>query len=450
MLMVVISVYYRVDSHTFVKQLSLAQESAELQRLTSLTEDELLEDYQLNKSKDLSYLKTVTNGCYTGTDILFPYATLKKILDLWKNELYLTLEGPKGCGKTVLCAILYQMMASSEQNTSVFLSLKSFEISRTSQYFDDFDFGLDKKDEKYIYKTIQNIAKTEKPLFVFLDLSLVQDSNLNQFSEFLSAVQELESNETVRFLLSISSGGRHPNNLDMGASNLQRYENILKKFQTVCINGFTKQQAKLCFESTNKNLTFEQVYPFTGCNPLLLCLVAKSVNLNQVTSCVSTKVENFMTWNLKLLKEGPGLVDHLMKQRLGETVQLAYMACREAPVDCQMEAKFMNSWLGKHHLAIVEDVSLETMTVLEDQDDKSATVPQGTAETKRIIRWNFPTLGTEYLDTVEHFVSNPDFKAKVNEICIKEPIFAGFWLENMFVSHYIHRTDITFDCTAAI
>jgi len=284
---------------------------------------------------------------------------------------------------------------------------------------------------------------------VFLDLSLVQDSNLNQFSEFLSAVQELESNETVRFLLSISSGGRHPNNLDMGASNLQRYENILKKFQTVCINGFTKQQAKLCFESTNKNLTFEQVYPFTGCNPSLLCLVAKSVNLNQVTSCVSTKVENFMTWNLKLLKEGPGLVDHLMKQRLGETVQLAYMACREAPVDRQMEAKFMNSWLGKYHLAIVEDVSLETMTVLEDQDDKSATVPQGTAETKRIIRWNFPTLGTEYLDTVEHFVSNPDFKAKVNEICIKEPIFAGFWLENMFVSHYIHRTDITFDCTAA-
>ena len=80
-------------------------------------------------------------------------------------------------------------------------------------------------------------------------------------------------------------------------------------------------------------------------------------------------------------------------------------------------------------MALVEDMYVTTATVFEDQNDETLATNEQVTSKAMTLRWNFPTFGIMYLDTGD--------KNEVMQICQKESIFAGFWLESMFVSHHI-------------
>ena len=56
----------------------------------------------------------------------------------------------------------------------------------------------------------------------------------------------------------------------------------------------------------------------------------------------------------------------------------------------------------------------------------------------------------KYLDILKNFVETTD-EDKVMQICRKEGIFAGFWLECMFVTHYqTSYANLSFDCLCLV
>jgi len=96
----------------------------------------------------------------------------------------------------------------------------------------------------------------------------------------------------------------------------------------------------------------------------------KCTKLGEVETMVSSMVNDYMTDNFKLVKNSPTLAGYVMEQELIQTKSLyscpnSYCACRRAQLDRDMEDKFTRSWLGKHHLAVAEDVCVETMEVLD-------------------------------------------------------------------------------------
>ena len=181
----------------------------------------------------------------------------------------------------------------------------------------------------------------------------------------------LNSFPKVRLLISVSSGGRDLT-ISCDATTATSFQNVFKNCGVFNVAGFTEMEAKKYLTiKDNTSLTLEEVYPYTGLNLLLLSLIVKCGSISKVKSTVSAEVDRFMLDNLKLKKNCENLADYVMKQNLIETLELTYCACRRGKLDEYMEDKFTNSWLGKHHLAVVDDVWVETSTVLEDQDDKT-------------------------------------------------------------------------------
>ena len=92
--------------------------------------------------------------------------------------------------------------------------------------------------------------------------------------------------------------------------------------------------------------------------------------------------------------------------------------------------------MAKHHLTVVEKKSV-TRIIQDDQDNTdSTTANDGDTYETKIIRWNFPTLGKEYIDILTNFIENNDREQRINEVCRKEPSFASFWFENQFFAHH--------------
>lgn len=79
-----------------------------------------------------------------------------------------------------------------------------------------------------------------------------------------------ESSEQL--LISTSSGANHM--LSVGNPILlNSWENIHKSCEIFITGGFTNNEATRYFE--HSSLSFDDVYPFTGTNPLLLSLALK-------------------------------------------------------------------------------------------------------------------------------------------------------------------------------
>lgn len=276
-----------------------------------------------------------------------------------------------------------------------------------------------------------SVVSKHKPLHVFIDLSLFttppEGCNFNQFMEMVGL---LCGNENHRILISASSGIRHVTNC--GKSIMEKLGNILKTCEPFYVTGFTEKEAKKYF--TNNQVSFEDVYPFTGTNPYLLSSVNKVKPISLVEQTVSSKIKFYMSTNLGLEKDSDKLIDYFKTQELHDTLKFSYCACRRGQLDDTEEYQYQQTWLAKHHLAVVEDVRAKTLTVRDDQDE-TLTNEEGNEVDTKILRWNFPTFGSVYLDVLRNFINDCDSN-KLKEICKKEPSFAGFWLEGMFVSHH--------------
>jgi len=159
---------------------------------------------------------------------------------IWKTKPKVIIEGPKGCGKTILCATLYQMLADKENFDHVFLTYRSFKFDNPEcrKYFNDF-FTRHKdlfKEELRILRgpmdfahamEMLSVVSKLKPLYVFIDLSLftaTESYDLNQFKEM---VVLLSGKENPQILISASSGVQHVTNGDRQV--MEKLENVLKR-----------------------------------------------------------------------------------------------------------------------------------------------------------------------------------------------------------------------------
>lgn len=106
--------------------------------ISQYTDESLEALFTENMCLHYDYLKTVTNLNYRHPIIIT--SKVRCLIDTWKKESIVSIEGPKGCGKTVLCATLYQMHADEENFDHIFLTWRSLEFYHPEcrKYFNDF------------------------------------------------------------------------------------------------------------------------------------------------------------------------------------------------------------------------------------------------------------------------------------------------------------------------
>ena len=213
-------------------------------------------DNLFTKKKDLhfGYLQTVTEFSYGERIVLTSKVT--ELTECWKKETKTSIEGPKGCGKTVLCATLYQLLARKETFDHIFLSFKLLDFARPvcCQYFnmlyqeqrelfaEDLTIGKNPSTDCQNAIQILSVVSSYRPLRVFIDLSMFTDLDIKNNKAFLDIMQELHLQKHNEILISISSGMRHLTNFPRLAA--VPIKNILNNYHAFHVTGFTVEEAR--------------------------------------------------------------------------------------------------------------------------------------------------------------------------------------------------------------
>ena len=108
------------------------------------------------------------------------------------------------------------------------------------------------------------------------------------------------------------------------------YTNFIKELHQFPVNGFTEKEARYYFASADKEaisnevntetISFEDVYPYTGCNPYLLSCVRNKSSKANAGSIVDTHVKAFMCDNLSILEDPRSLSKHVLEEDLHDTL----------------------------------------------------------------------------------------------------------------------------------
>ena len=175
------------------------------------------------------YLKSVTNGSYVYP--IVKTSNIAKLIEVVNKNQFISIEGPKGSGKTILCATVYQMLATDKNFNCIFLTSKSFNLQAPScrDYFNEFlkkhsdifgEVTLDTlKTGKLVMssgaliQTLIHKVLAAKALHVFIDISMFTQKAEHDFMQRMQSLIEIVSSflstDNSRLLISISSGARH-------------------------------------------------------------------------------------------------------------------------------------------------------------------------------------------------------------------------------------------------
>lgn len=382
-------VYYRIDYFTLMKD---------------------------KKKIDAEYLQYVTDNSFT-SDTIFT-SQLGDLLDKWNNtKENILINGPKGCGKTVLCAMMYQL--HYDGLNCMFLSSRSlnFFSPLVNNYFKKFD---DQWDDTAI--NLQNFLKflldatNSHDFTVFIDLSRFTKVEANRRQEFMEVLKQVFC-KRCRMLVSVSSGGQHMST--MNQTLLFELDNILSSCCPFVAYGFTYEEAGSYW--TNSEIIFDQIYPFTGLNPYLMSRVAKLESIKSASVKIDSVVKDYLCSNLGLAKDCTSVEQYFRRAEISEAAKFALYANSQSKLSDGDIELYERTWLCKYHFTVKEVQS-------------------------NILRWNFPTSGPLYHDILANFISTSTDE-QVKEVCIKELTFAGFWLERLFVEHHKDSTAvITVNC----
>lgn len=226
---------------------------------------------------------------------------------------------------------------------------------------------------------------------VFIDLSRFIKVDSSRRNEFMLVLRLLACTK-CRMLVSVSTGAQHMSTTKQTLS--YQLDNILRVL-------FTYEEAESYWTNSK---------PFTGLNPYLMSLVAKHKSRSSASGKIASFIHNYLDDNLDLDKNCATIAQYLKRAEIYEGAKFAlYANCQRELSDGDIEL-YEETWLYKYHFTVKEVQS-------------------------NILRWNFPTLGPVYHDILPNFISNST-NEQVKEVCIKEPSFAGFWLERLFIEHH--------------
>ena len=407
-----------------------------------------------------SYLSSSTNGSYVIP--IMKTSSLTELIEFYRNYPQIIISGPKGCGKTVLCAALYEMLDANNFDC-LFLTCSSckpgdpncteylqafieqqndcFNKKEKSIISDKITNPIDKEEYQNTLRSLVRTVTKKKMICLFLDLSLFSDkiqSDRNSYVECLLniAIDHYSDSADNRLVISASSGANHP----FGATDgdiFTKWRNIIDfciKYRTT---GFTSTEARSYFEANvqGKYYNFDNIYPVTGCNPQLLKASLKESSVGNVKANVETIVRDYMIRNLKLVQEPKKLLPYLLNNSIIKCTKYAYCACRHGQLGDD-EDDYLTTWLATNHVTVMEEVDVPILTVLSDQDDKTAPTNEDISVGKaKILRWNYPTFGDEFLNILDNFIQHTD-QQELEKVCQKELTFAGFWFERKFFSYH--------------
>ena len=120
--------------------------------------------------------------------------------------------------------------------------------------------------------------------------------------------------------------------------------------ERVYFKGFSNSEAETFLENTNPCFTFNEVQPYTGCNPSLLSLTAHTNTLSKLGSAVSDAVIRFVANNLpdnttlkSIYIDRLIMSDYIFKKAVNREVLDDY--------DIRL---YLDSWISKHHACIID------------------------------------------------------------------------------------------------
>lgn len=97
-------------------------------------------------------------------------------------------------------------------------------------------------------------------------------------------------------LLSISSGSHTYASSKLMESQHDKLQALLRQpWKSICITGFTEEEAKLYIASEGFKHKFEQIKDISGTNPLLLSLLRKDDKIAEYRARILMEEEDFYT-----------------------------------------------------------------------------------------------------------------------------------------------------------
>ena len=414
-----------------------------------ITTDEDIEHLKssLNKDHDVSaYLRHTVNEY-----LQYPVFTsnFNTVTEKCKEERHVSLEGPKGCGKTFIVVVMFILFWVNKK-PCLFLSPKSFEQNESCKtYFravvdanyvcgdDNKRLILDQLDNYNIKEAVDILIRTfpnKKHLMIFADLSLVH--SMDKAHLLIDILKQYGF--MARILLSLSSGIRHYTNLDH--TKVETLHKFLVQFHGINITtGFTDDEASKYIEKRKFQFTLNQVRHISGTNPFLLSLIRDSDTIDTYQSTLDTYFKRVLITNLKCLGLNVNTIEeYFLNEEMLKCRLFAYYAIREDSLTGTEIAKYEHTWLRKYNLTVLDKVPFKEVT--EDSKDDSEDVPEvkeiiKNNAKKQILRWNFPIMGTLFIEILTNFVTQsiPECVAKC---CDNVPSFAGFWYEVLFFKHH--------------
>ena len=423
-------------------------------RLLPTIPDGVTEELQIDLNL-YRYLSVVSQGVIRVGQPVTYTKNFQKLKEAITQRNRVHIIGPKGCGKTFLSIVMYAIL-HKENLDCLYLNANSFKFHNACiDYFTDFllkhsnNCGFTEEIKRLLHtekdfargvgKLVFEFTKKEL-LYLFVDVSYFKSESFVSLENVLNLVLECGIMGS-KAILSVSSGARGVDSTNVKLNNT--FANILKNSFPVEITGFTESEAEQYVSMRNCSLTYTEIKDISGTNPYLLSYVGVTDDYGQYNGTVKHLVHTFLTNNLAELKgKSDSLAEYLKSRDVLKSRKFAYYACRGDALDDDEVTEYKSTWLHMNYLTVLKVVPEVKTEVLEDQPDETNAeseekeqVEGDTGPTNTILRWNFPTMGKVFLDIITDFVTTSS-KELVEDVCKKEPSFAGFWFEALFFHHH--------------
>ena len=358
------------------------------------------------------------------------------------------LTGPKGCGISLLCAVMYLLFRGVVD--CLYLTPRSFVYSdNVRDYFRTFANKLQHQDtelhsalgseEKFsssvptLIKAYANGLAEDQPLFLFVDLSFYAGHNKDSVTSLLDILLEHFHIKKVCMILSLSSSA---NNLSSNVDKINsvKFESILKKFQIVTVRDFTEGEARTYATKMHKTIKYDEIKHFCGTNPYLLSFLENATDIDVYQSTVESKILKFLEDNLDLKQEPHSLSEYIVRNGIGTCIKFARYANNGAALNRSEMQSYYDTWLFKNNL-ILEDEAVDAEQdeaqgdedeAQGDQAEQKIQQQEGHEVGTKTLRWSFPTFGRVFLELIDNFI-NKSTEEMVQSVCLKERSFAGYW-----------------------
>lgn len=373
-----------------------------VQTLKDISEDELCD-----------YVSEVTEGVLCDFVIFTPnFNKVKAAISLHRK---VSLMGPKGCGKSLLCAIMYLIF---EKNLPcLYITPQSFKYSTGScDYFINFcnKHQSDLKDSHKILErleftthfqdgVVKLVRDVTKSLYLFADFSFARSKDTDLLTSCLKTLRFVKQN--LHVIVSLSNGADHLVS-DVRSDLRAQIDSVIKDSEPIVITDFTEAEARTYIEikQGDGTVSFYDIKHCSGRNPYLLSFFQSKVSVMDYESLVQTRVTNFMVDNLKLEKgNSKNVYEYILHKGLESSRKYVYYACRGDTISETDLRDYSKSLLSKHWLSVMEEVEGE------DLQRKVKT-----------LRGNFPLLGELLIDVLTNFVTQSK-NTVLEEVCRKEP-----------------------------